>query len=130
MTAMKNFFLAFALLIGATLSAQTEKGASPLQSQIPNPKSQIRNPKSEIRNPKSEIRNPKSPQDDKIPDLRFADRDAEAFAGWLRSPSGGSLAADQIMLLTNGQAKGRQPGLRLHLAEGRAKVAGMAGTGV
>jgi len=116
MTAMKNFFLAFALLIGATLSAQTEKGASPLQSAI--------------RNPKSQIRNPKSPQDDKIPVLRFADRDAEAFAGWLRSPSGGSLAADQIMLLTNGQAKGRQPGLRLHLAEGRAKVAGMAGTGV
>lgn len=44
-------------------------------------------------------------QDEKIPDLRFADRDAEAFAQWLRSPAGGSLGSDQIMLMTNGQAK-------------------------
>ncbi|MBK9016870.1 MAG: hypothetical protein IPM82_23965 [Saprospiraceae bacterium] len=30
-------------------------------------------------------------QDPEIPDLRFADKDAQAFAGWLQSPAGGSL---------------------------------------
>jgi len=43
-------------------------------------------------------------QDEQIPDLRFADRDAEAFAQWLRSPAGGSLADNQIKVLTNKNA--------------------------
>ncbi|MBI1227547.1 MAG: tetratricopeptide repeat protein [Bacteroidetes bacterium] len=43
-------------------------------------------------------------QDKDIPDLRFADRDAEAFANFLRSPAGGSLDADHLSLLTNEQA--------------------------
>ena len=47
-------------------------------------------------------------QDPAIPDLRFADRDAEAFANFLRSPAGGSLDGDHLKLLTNEQATGAQ----------------------
>ncbi|MEZ4958361.1 MAG: tetratricopeptide repeat protein [Saprospiraceae bacterium] len=47
-------------------------------------------------------------QDPGIPDLRFADRDAEAFANFLRSPAGGSLDGDHLQLLTNEQATGAQ----------------------
>ncbi|MBK9017605.1 MAG: caspase family protein, partial [Saprospiraceae bacterium] len=43
-------------------------------------------------------------QDEQIPDLRFADRDAEAFAQWLRSPAGGSLPDAQVKVLTNKNA--------------------------
>ena len=43
-------------------------------------------------------------QDPAIPDLRFADRDAEAFANFLRSPAGGSLDGDHLKLLTNQNA--------------------------
>jgi pentatricopeptide repeat protein len=42
--------------------------------------------------------------DGKIPDLRFADKDAEAFAAYLQSPAGGSLGNEQIILLTNAKA--------------------------
>ena len=43
-------------------------------------------------------------QDPGIPDLRFADRDAEAFANFLRSPAGGGLNADHLQVLTNQNA--------------------------
>jgi len=43
-------------------------------------------------------------QDPAIPDLRFADRDAEAFASWLRSPAGGSLPETQVKTLLNRDA--------------------------
>ena len=43
-------------------------------------------------------------QDKEIPDLRFADKDAEAFANFLRSPAGGALDGDHIQVLTNTQA--------------------------
>ncbi len=43
-------------------------------------------------------------QDKDIPDLRFADRDAEAFANYLRSPAGGSLDGDHLKLLLNQDA--------------------------
>jgi len=43
-------------------------------------------------------------QDPGIPDLRFADKDAEAFANFLRSPAGGSLDDDHLKLLTNKEA--------------------------
>ncbi|MBP6811773.1 MAG: caspase family protein, partial [Saprospiraceae bacterium] len=43
-------------------------------------------------------------QDPAIPDLRFADRDAEAFADWLRSPAGGSLPESSIHLLLDKDA--------------------------
>ncbi len=43
-------------------------------------------------------------QDKDIPDLRFADKDAEAFANFLRSPAGGGLDNDHLNLLTNQNA--------------------------
>ncbi len=43
-------------------------------------------------------------QDPGIPDLRFADRDAEAFANFLRSPAGGSLDGDHLKVLIDSQA--------------------------
>ncbi len=43
-------------------------------------------------------------QDPGIPDLRFADKDAEAFANFLRSKAGGSVHGDNLQLLTNAQA--------------------------
>ncbi|MBK9727089.1 MAG: tetratricopeptide repeat protein [Saprospiraceae bacterium] len=43
-------------------------------------------------------------QDPAIPDLRYADKDAEAFANYLRSPAGGSLDKDHLRLLTNSNA--------------------------
>ena len=43
-------------------------------------------------------------QDAGIPDLRFAHKDAEAFANYLRSPAGGSLDGDHLKLLINEQA--------------------------
>ncbi len=47
-------------------------------------------------------------QDASIPDLRFADKDAVAFANFLRSPAGGSLDGDHLKLLTNQQATAAQ----------------------
>jgi len=43
-------------------------------------------------------------QDDGIPDLKYADRDAEAFDRFLRSPAGGSLDDDHLKVLLNQQA--------------------------
>lgn len=43
-------------------------------------------------------------QSPKIEDLQFADKDAMAFAEWLKSPAGGEIPEEQIMLLTNLQA--------------------------
>lgn len=43
-------------------------------------------------------------QDKDIPDLRFADKDAEAFANFLRSPAGGSLDNDHLKVLINQNA--------------------------
>lgn len=43
-------------------------------------------------------------QDEDIPDLRFADKDAEAFSTWLSSPAGGALPATSVKTLLNAQA--------------------------
>ncbi|MGB4970905.1 MAG: caspase family protein [Saprospiraceae bacterium] len=43
-------------------------------------------------------------QDPQIPDLRFADKDAEAFANYLRSSTGGKLDIDHLKVLLNEKA--------------------------
>ncbi|MCF8243505.1 MAG: caspase family protein [Saprospiraceae bacterium] len=43
-------------------------------------------------------------QDDGIPDLKYADRDAKEFIKYLKSKGGGGLEDNQIRLLTNEQA--------------------------
>ncbi|MBK9727087.1 MAG: tetratricopeptide repeat protein [Saprospiraceae bacterium] len=52
-------------------------------------------------------------QDPGIPDLRFADKDAEAFANYLRSPAGGSLDNDHMKVLLNEKATMAQFGIAL-----------------
>jgi tetratricopeptide (TPR) repeat protein len=47
-------------------------------------------------------------QNEKIPDLRFADKDAQAFSEFLQSPAGGGLEAEQIKTLLNEQATNAQ----------------------
>ncbi len=47
-------------------------------------------------------------QDKDIPDLRLADKDAEAFANFLRSPAGGSLDGYHLKVLTNEAAMAAQ----------------------
>ncbi|MDO8368039.1 MAG: hypothetical protein Q7T20_14655 [Saprospiraceae bacterium] len=42
-------------------------------------------------------------QHNAIPDLKFANRDAQAFAEWLTSPSGGEVPTDSVMVLLNGK---------------------------
>ena len=39
-----------------------------------------------------------------IPDLQYADRDAEAFVRFLLSPAGGAFPSDKVLLLTNKKA--------------------------
>ncbi|MBK9015491.1 MAG: caspase family protein [Saprospiraceae bacterium] len=46
-----------------------------------------------------------------LSDLQFAHRDAEAFAAWLQSKSGGSLPPENILLLLNGQATAGKVGM-------------------
>ena len=43
-------------------------------------------------------------QDKDIPDLRFADKDAEAFANFLRSEAGGKLDVNHLKVLINSEA--------------------------
>ena len=43
-------------------------------------------------------------QDPEISDLQFADRDAQAFVQYLRSPAGGNVPAEHIRLLLNDKA--------------------------
>jgi hypothetical protein len=43
-----------------------------------------------------------------IPDLKYADRDARAFAQWLRSPEGGNLPDSNLVLLENAGATNAQ----------------------
>ncbi len=52
-------------------------------------------------------------QDKDIPDLRFADKDAEAFANFLRSEAGGKLDKDHLKVLTNGAATAAQIAIAL-----------------
>lgn len=47
-------------------------------------------------------------QDPDIPDLRFADRDAIAFADFLRSSAGGTLDANHMKVLINQEATSAQ----------------------
>lgn len=47
-------------------------------------------------------------QSPQIKDLQFADKDAEAFAAWLKGAAGGNVPAENIQLLTNAKATNGQ----------------------
>ncbi len=93
---MKTVIFFFATL-PILLFGQTEKGASPLAAP-----SAVGRPPSAVT--RAVVIGISDYQEKDIPDLRFADRDAEAFATFLRSPAGGSLDGDHLKLLTNSAA--------------------------
>jgi tetratricopeptide (TPR) repeat protein/uncharacterized caspase-like protein len=101
---MKITTLFALLLLAATLAAQTappkggEKGATP----IPPP---LRGTGGATRAVVVGISNY---QDNGIPDLKYAHRDAEVFADWLRSPAGGNLSDRNVTLLINEKATSAQ----------------------
>ena len=76
-------------------AAQGQKGVTPI-----NPQSAIHNPQST----RAVVIGISDYQDVGIPDLRFAVKDAEAFAAFLRSPAGGSLDDDHLKVLFNREA--------------------------
>ena len=100
---MKYHLILSLLFFSFPLFSQ-EKGVSPLT-----PKSEIRNPKSTF----AVVVGISDYQDEGIPDLRFADKDAEAFAAWLQSPAGGKLAPNQLQLLLNKEATLGRVGMAL-----------------
>ncbi len=97
---MKTSLAILALLLGLSLSAQ-QKSISPLPSSPALP-AEARSAKEGAT--RAVVIGISDYQDPQIPDLRFADKDAEAFANFLRSPAGGSVPEAQIVLLTNQKA--------------------------
>lgn len=101
-----TFLLAALLLTAASFFAQTEKpayietsaakGATPLE--IHHSSLIAHHSTRAVVVGISDYQNPQ------IPDLRFADRDAAAFAEWLRSPAGGSVPESHLQVLLNSDA--------------------------
>jgi len=93
-------FLAFAQIEKPASEPSAVKGATPLVTQ---------NSKLETQNStRAVVVGISDYQDKDIPDLRFADRDAEAFANFLRSPGGGALSSENLRVLINQQATAGQ----------------------
>jgi protein O-mannosyl-transferase len=92
---MRTLALPLALLLTATVLFGQQKSAAPLT-----PASKT----TDQRATWAVVIGISDYQDPDIPDLRFAHRDAEAFANFLRSPAGGSLSGDQLQVLTNQNA--------------------------
>ncbi len=97
---MKTVFaFLFACFVCKPVFSQTEKGAVPITNhQLAPSGSPVTGTTRAVVTGISDYQSPD------IPDLRFADRDAAAFAAWLQSPAGGSLPPEHIMLLTNNAA--------------------------
>lgn len=81
-------------LLATTLFSQNEKGLTPASKKNP----------SSTGVTYAVVVGISDYQDAGIPDLNFADKDAEAFAEWLRSPAGGSLDIDHLRVLINKDA--------------------------
>ncbi|MBK8556505.1 MAG: tetratricopeptide repeat protein [Lewinellaceae bacterium] len=90
---MRNTLFALMLLPWG-LHAQTEKGITPAAAETAAPTGTTY----------AVVVGISDYQDPQIPDLRYADKDAEAFAAYLQSTAGGSRDADHLQLLTNQDA--------------------------
>jgi len=97
-----TFIVHLLLAQQATLNSNSSKGASPL-STIPNSSLGAGNQQSST-NTYAVVVGISDYQDPGIPDLRFADKDAEAFANYLRSNAGGKLDNDHLKVLINKEA--------------------------
>jgi protein O-mannosyl-transferase len=92
---MKLYYLFLLILTNVCLFGQT-KGASPL--------SVVNGEQLVVKNTYAVIVGISDYQDKDIPDLRFADKDAEAFANYLKSNAGGKLDNDHLKVLLNEKA--------------------------
>jgi hypothetical protein len=87
--------LTFSILFAvANLFSQGQKGAAPISSAE----------QKKAGNTYAVVIGISDYQDPGIPDLRFADKDAEAFANFLRSNAGGKLDNDHLKVLINKEA--------------------------
>ena len=92
---MKTSLTAIFVLLPFFLFSQTKKGVSPIQSAVGSQQSTAT---------RAVIIGISDYRDDRIPDLNFAHKDAEAFAAYLQSPTGGETPKENIQLLTNEKA--------------------------
>ena len=99
---MRILFTLSLLFFLLPLHAQ-EKGVSPIQSAdlVPN---LLRDGSEQSAVTRAVIVGISDYRDDRIPDLNFAHKDAEAFKAYLRSPAGGELPEENLQLLTNEKA--------------------------
>ncbi|MEO6691419.1 MAG: tetratricopeptide repeat protein [Saprospiraceae bacterium] len=101
---MKNLiFLLFTIFISLPVLAQ-QKGASPII---------VHNSSLITSSTYAVVVGISNYQDPGIPDLRFADKDAEAFANFLRSEAGGKLDGDHLKVLINSKATMAQFAIQL-----------------
>ena len=94
---MKIKIIGLLLIIPFFLFAQ-QKGATPISN----------SPTTNIQTTRAVVIGISDYQEPLIPDLKYADRDAEAFAAWLRSPAGGNIPEANIFLHTNETATNAQ----------------------
>ncbi len=83
-----------------SINCIAQKGATPIFpiSQLPTANGQLKTSTYAVVVGISDYQSPQ------IPDLQYADRDARAFANWLRSPAGGQVKEENIILLVNDSA--------------------------
>ncbi len=91
----RKYLLLYSILLFTVINLFAQKGVVPLQS---------RNNQLTTNNTYAVIIGISDYQSPQIPDLQFADRDALAFADWIKSPAGGSLPDSNTIVLTNDSA--------------------------
>ncbi len=134
---MKNTSILLSALLLATqiLVAQTEKSATPLpQNATPSPAGALAKEGQTQNSTRAVVVGISDYQTNGIPDLQFADRDAQAFADWLKSPAGGNVPPENMVLLlnekaTNGTFAGALDGLVDDCREGDVVIIYFSGHG-
>ena len=101
---MKTFLIPLLFLLAINLYGQSTKGASPIASTSGS---------GTTGTTRAVVIGISDYADPGIPDLKFAHKDAEAYAEYLRSKAGGGLTDDQLMLLTNEDATTAQMAMAL-----------------
>jgi tetratricopeptide (TPR) repeat protein len=108
---MRKHLAAALLLFVCSLAAQTEKPTAPLSAQDTKGASPLPTHRSSLlahHSTRAVVVGISDYQNPAIPDLRYADKDAEAFVHFLRSPAGGSLGGHQLKVLLNESATSGQ----------------------
>jgi tetratricopeptide (TPR) repeat protein len=104
---MRKHLAATLLLFVCSLAAQTERPTAPLSAQDTKGAQPLAMHHSSLiaqHSTRAVVVGISDYQDVGIPDLQYAHRDAEGLVGWLKSPAGGSVPQENIVLLTNQKA--------------------------